>query len=258
MADRGKTCASARNETVSNSLEGKVVIITGASSGIGEATARTLAAAGAKLGLGARSGEKLEVLADELGRDRALPVVTDVTVGSQVTNLFNSTLEKFGRVDALFANAGVYVPGDVAEGDPDEWANMIDVNVNGVLRIVRAVLPHMLERGSGDIIVNSSVSGHQAIHWEPVYSASKHALQAFVHGLRRQMTGKGVRVGAIAPGVVLNNIWKVMDPEEIERCVIEKTGIRSEDVADLVAMMLELPAHINIRDLVVLPQAQEI
>jgi ribitol 2-dehydrogenase len=198
------------------------------------------------------------VLADELGRDCAFPVVTDVTVGLQVTNLFQSTLEKFGWVDALFANAGVYVPGDVAEGDPDEWANMIDVNVNGVLRIVRAVLPHMLERGSGDIIVNSSVSGHQAIHWEPVYSASKHALQAFVHGLRRQMAGKGVRVGAIAPGVVLNNIWKVMDPEEIERCVTEKTGIRSEDVADLVAMMLELPAHINIRDLVVLPQAQEI
>jgi ribitol 2-dehydrogenase len=243
---------------MNNSLEGKVVIITGASSGIGEATARTLAARGMKLALGARSGEKLEVLADELGRDHALPVVTDVTVGTQVTNLFNATLEQFGCVDALFANAGVYVPGDVAEGDPDEWANMIDVNVNGVLRIVRAVLPHMLERGSGDIIVNSSVSGHQAIHWEPVYSASKHALQAFVHGLRRQMTGKGVRVGAIAPGVVLNNIWKVMDPKEIERCVIEKTGIRSEDVADLVAMMLELPAHINIRDLVVLPQAQEI
>jgi ribitol 2-dehydrogenase len=79
-----------------------------------------------------------------------------------------------------------------------------------------------------------------------------------VHALRRQMTGKGVRVGAIAPGVVLNNIWKVMDPEEIERCVAEKTGIRSEDVAGLVAMMLELPAHVNIRDLVVLPQAQEI
>jgi ribitol 2-dehydrogenase len=243
---------------MTRALEGKVVIITGASSGIGEATARTLAARGMMLGLGARSGEKLEALADELGRDCALPVVTDVTVGSQVTNLFQSTLEKFGQVDALFANAGVYVPGEVAEGDPDEWANMIDVNVNGVLRIVRAVLPHMLERGSGDIIVNSSVSGHQAIHWEPVYSASKHALQAFVHGLRRQMTGKGVRVGAIAPGVVLNNIWKVMDPEEIERCVAEKTGIRSEDVADLVAMMLELPAHINIRDLVVLPQAQEI
>ena len=256
--DRGKTCASARNDTVSNSLEGKVVIITGASSGIGEATARTLAVRGAKLGLAARSGEKLEALADELGRDRVLPVVTDVTVGSQVTNLFQSTLEHFGQVDALFANAGVYVPGEVAEGDPDEWANMIDVNVNGVLRIVRAVLPHMLERGNGDIIVNTSVSGHQAIHWEPVYSASKHALQAFVHGLRRQMTGKGVRVGAIAPGVVLNNIWKVMDPAEIERGVAEKTGIRSEDVADLVAMMLELPAHINIRDLVVLPQAQEI
>jgi ribitol 2-dehydrogenase len=234
------------------------VIVTGASSGIGAATARALAARGARLGLGARSGEKLEVIADAIGRDRALPVVTDVTLGSQVVNLFESTLEKFGRVDALFANAGVYIPGEVADGDPDEWAHLIDVNVNGVLRAVRAVLPHMLERGSGDIVVNSSVSGHQAIHWEPVYSASKHALQAFVHGLRRQMTGRGVRVGAIAPGVVLNDLWKAMDPEEIERGVAEKTGLRSEDVAELVAMMLELPAHVNIRDLVVLPQAQEI
>jgi ribitol 2-dehydrogenase len=246
------------NETMSDPIHNKVVIITGASSGIGEATARVLAARGAKLGLAARSRDKLEQLERELGPGNAIGVPTDVTNGPQVTRLFEATLERFGRVDALFANAGMYIPGPVEEGDPDAWAHLIDVNVNGVLRAVRAVLPHMLERGSGDIIVNSSVSGHQAIHWEPVYSASKHALQAFVHGLRRQMAGRGVRVGAIAPGVVLNNIWQVTDAQEIERGVAEKTGIRSEDVAELVAMMLSLPAHVNIRDLVVLPQAQEI
>ena len=239
-------------------LFGKVVIITGASSGIGEATARALAKRGAKLGLGARSGERLKALADELGRENVLPIVTDVTKGVQVQHLFEATLERFGRVDGLFANAGVYVPGEVAEGDPEAWAHLMDVNVNGVLRIVRAVLPHMLGRGSGDIVINSSVSGHQAIHWEPVYSASKHALQAFTHGLWRQMAGKGVRVGAIAPGIVLNNIWKVIEPEEVERHVQDKAGIRSEDVAELVVMMMSLPAHVGIRDLVVLPQAQEI
>jgi ribitol 2-dehydrogenase len=246
------------NKTMTDPIHNKVVIITGASSGIGEATARVLAARGAKLGLAARSHDKLEALVRELGLENAFGLPTDVTNGAQITHLFEATLERFGRVDALFANAGVYMPGPVEEGDPDAWAHLIDVNVNGVLRAVRAVLPHMLERGSGDIIVNSSVSGHQAIHWEPVYSASKHALQAFVHGLRRQMVGRGVRVGAIAPGVVLNNIWQVIEPEEIERHVQEKSGLRSEDVAELVAMMLALPAHVNIRDLVVLPQAQEI
>ena len=243
---------------MNDALRDKVVVITGASSGIGAATVRALASRGAKVALGARSEDQLELLAKEIGLEHALPVVTDVTQGAQVKHLMDATLERFGRIDALFANAGIYIPGDVAEGDPDEWAHLMDVNVNGVLRAVRAVLPHMLERGSGDIIVNSSVSGHQAIHWEPVYSASKHALQAFVHGLRRQMIGKGVRVGAIAPGIVLNNIWKVHDETEITQGVDTKNGIRSEDVANLVAMMLELPAHVNIRDLVVLPQAQDI
>lgn len=243
---------------MSDPIQNKVVIVTGASSGIGEATARVLAGRGAKLSLAARSGDRLEALVREFGVHNAISAPTDVTDGAQVTHLFEATLERFGRVDALFANAGVYIPGPVEDGDPDAWAHLIDVNVNGVLRIVRAVLPHMLERGSGDIVINSSISGHQAIHWEPVYSASKHALQAFTHGLRRHMAGRGVRVGAIAPGVVLNNIWQVTDELEIERGVTDKTGIRSEDVAELVAMMLSLPAHVNIRDLVVLPQAQEI
>lgn len=239
-------------------LTDKVIIITGASSGIGEATARALAGRGAKLALAARSADKLEGLVRELGPENAIAVPTDVTKGTDVTRMVEATLEGFGHIDALFANAGIYVPGEVVGGDPDEWANLMDVNVNGVLRSVRAVLPHLLAQGSGDIVVNSSVSGHQAIHWEPVYSASKHALQAFVHGLRRQMVGKGVRVGAIAPGIVLNNIWKVIEPAEVERQVENKAGIRSEDVAELVAMMLSLPPHVNIRDLVVLPQAQDI
>lgn len=239
-------------------LAGKVVIITGASSGIGAAMARALSKRGAKLTLAARSANKLQALVQELGPENAVAVPTDVTRGAEVRRMVEATLKQFGRIDALFANAGVYVSGEVAEGDPEEWAQLMDVNVNGVLRSVRAVLPHLIAQGSGDIVVNSSVSGHQAIHWEPVYSASKHALQAFVHGLRRQMVGKGVRVGAIAHGVVLNDIWGATTPAEIEQGVAEHTSIRSEDVAELVATMLSLPPHVNIRDLVMLPQAQEI
>jgi ribitol 2-dehydrogenase len=116
----------------------------------------------------------------------------------------------------------------------------------------------MLARGEGDILVTSSVSGHQAIHWEPVYSASKHALQAFVHGLRRQLAGTGVRAGAVAPGIVLNDLLGVSDPAEIADKVARGEGIRSEDVADAVAWMLTRPRHVTIRDLVILPRDQPI
>jgi ribitol 2-dehydrogenase len=116
----------------------------------------------------------------------------------------------------------------------------------------------MLPAGTGDIIVTSSVAGHQSIYWEPVYSASKHALQAFVHGVRRQLVGTGVRLGAIAPGVVLNELWSVTDTDDIESQVAAGTGMRSEDVADAVLFMLTRPRHVTIRDLVMLPRDQEI
>ena len=121
--------------------------------------------------------------------------------------LVDGTLAHFGRIDVLFANAGIYIPGQVAEGDPDAWATLMDVNVNGVLRCVHAVLPHMLDQKSGDILVTSSISGHMDIHWEPIYSASKHAVQTFVHTLRRQVAASGIRVGSIAPGMVANELW---------------------------------------------------
>lgn len=239
-------------------LSGKVVIITGASSGIGAATARALAHHGARLVLAARSADRVAELAAALAPAEAIAVPTDVTSGSQVRHMVEEAIRRFGRIDVLFANAGLYIPGPVADGDPDAWARLIDVNVNGVLRTVHAVLPHLLAQGSGDILVTSSISGHQAIHWEPVYSASKHAVQAFVHGLRRQVAPQGIRVGAIAPGKVLNELWGYTDPAEIARGVEAHEGLRSEDVADLVVHMLSLPAHMTIRDLVVLPQGQDL
>jgi ribitol 2-dehydrogenase len=135
---------------------------------------------------------------------------------------------------------------------------MIQLNVNSTFRAVRAVLPGMIERRSGDIVVTSSVSGHQAIQWEPVYSATKHAVQSFVHGVRRQVGPHNVRIGSLAPGIVLNGLWGMTDAEEIERRVAAHGGLRNEDVADALLFMLTRPPHATVRDLVLLPQNQDI
>ena len=240
-----------------NLLTDKVVIITGASSGIGAVAARTLAGLGCKVTLAARSADKLHALAKELG-DCALAVPTDVTVGQAVVNMVEQTIAHFGRVDILLANAGIYIPGKVPEGDPEDWAKMLDINVDGVLRCVHAVLPHMIAQASGDILVTSSISGHVDIEWEPVYSASKHAIQAFVHTLRRQVAPYRIRVGSIAPGTVANEIWHLTDPVEINRRVDERTVLRNEDVVQAMVFMLSQPPNVTIRDLVILPQNQDI
>jgi len=132
------------------------------------------------------------------------------------------------------------------------------LNVNSVFRAIRAALPHMRKRKSGDIIVTSSISAHQALHFEPVYSASKHAVNAFAHGLRRQLIPDNIRVGALAPGTVLNELWGYRDPAEIEKRVADRSGLRSEDVAEAAVFMLTRPAHVTIRDLVILPQALDL
>jgi ribitol 2-dehydrogenase len=234
-------------------LDGKVAVVTGASTGIGRAVAQELLRRGAAVVIAARTRERVEEAAAALG---CTGVVADVTRAEDVAHLIDGTIETHGGIDVLVANAGVYVGG--WESDPEALDRLLTTNVNGVVRTVRAVLPHLLERGEGDILVTSSVSGHQAIHWEPVYSASKHALQAFVHTMRRQLIGTGVRIGAIAPGIVLNDLWGVSDPSEIEAKVARGEGIRSEDVADAAAYMLTRPRHVTIRDLVILPREQPI
>jgi len=238
-------------------LTGKVVILTGASSGIGAAAARELVRQGCRVALAARSAERLRALEAELGA-AALAVPTDVTSGPEVGRLVAATRERFGRIDILLANAGIYIPGQMAEGDPDAMAHLVDVNVNGVLRCVHAVLPHLRAQGGGDILVTSSISGHLAIRWEPVYSASKHAVQALVHTLRRQVAGDGIRVGAVAPGMVANELWGIKTAAEVEKLVAARGALRNEDVVDAMVFMLTRPAHVTVRDLVILPQAQDL
>jgi ribitol 2-dehydrogenase len=238
-------------------LTGKVAIVTGASSGIGRATAFALANQGVKQVVTARSADKLEKLAQELPGE-SLVVPSDMTNPKHIAPLVERTVKHFGRVDILLANAGIYVAGDVIAGDPDAWDQLIQTNVSGVFRLVHAALPHLIKSGSGDVVVTSSISGHQAIHWEPVYSASKHAIQAFVHGLRRQLLQSGVRVGAVAPGIVLNELWGIGDPAEVERRSMAGEGLRSEDVAEAIVFMLTRPRNVTIRDLVMLPRAQDL
>jgi ribitol 2-dehydrogenase len=238
-------------------LEGKVALVTGASSGIGRATALALGEMGVKLALVGRSAQKLKAVADRAGGD-ALVLPADLTEPGAVSQVVDATIERFGRIDIVLPNAGLYIPGDVAEGDPDAWDELIAVNVNSVFRLARAVLPGMIAQGGGQIVVTSSVAGHQAIHWEPVYSASKHAIQAFVHGLRRQTMKHNIRIGSVAPGIVLNELWGYADPAAIDAKVAAREGLRSEDVADAVLYMLTRPANVTIRDLVILPQTQDI
>jgi ribitol 2-dehydrogenase len=238
-------------------LRGKIAIVTGASSGIGRAVAYEFARNGVKQVLTARSKDRLGALAEDLDAE-AIVVPADMTSPKDIRMIVERAVAEFGRIDILLANAGIYLSGDVIDGEPDAWDQLISTNVTGVFRLVHAVLPHMVAQRGGDILVTSSISGHQAIQWEPIYSASKHAIQSFVHGLRRQLLTTGVRVGAVAPGMVLNELWGLIDPAEIDEKVEAGAGLRSEDVAEAMVFMLTRPQNVTIRDLVMLPRAQDL
>jgi ribitol 2-dehydrogenase len=238
-------------------LTDKVVVITGASSGIGEASARLLAAQGCKLTLAARSIDKLEALAAELSSE-TLVIGADLTNPDDITNMVEGTMERFGRIDVMLANAGVYVPGQFADGDIDAYSLMLRLNVDAVFRCAHAVIP-IMKAGGGDIVVTSSISGHIDIVGEPVYSASKHAVQTFVHTLRRQVAEHGIRVMSLAPGPVANPMQWLYEAEE-QRHAVEEAGshLASEDCADAILFMLSRPPHVTIRDLVILPQMNRV
>lgn len=239
-------------------LKEKVALITGASSGIGRAYAEALSAEGVRLVLVGRSTERLAEVAESLDSP-AVYLAGDIARAETSEEAVRYALAEFGRLDIVIANAGLYAGGSIDEIPADEIEKIVSVNVFGVMATIRAVLPHFVEARAGDIIVTSSVSGHQDIHWEPVYSATKHAVQAFVHTVRRQLVGTGVRIGAVAPGVVLNELWGFgAAADEVEARIENRTGIRSEDVADAVLFMLTRPSHVTIRDLVILPTNQEI
>lgn len=238
-------------------LDGKAVAITGAASGIGLACARRCLRAGARVVLIDRDEERLRALCAEEGPE-AMPLVVDLADPASVATMVPGILAAAGRIDVFHANAGSYVGGDLVDGDPDAFDRMLSLNVNAVVRTVRLVLPHMIERGTGDVIVTSSVAGVVPVVWEPVYTASKHAVQAFVHTVRRQVMKQGIRVGAVLPGPVVTALLRDWPEENLRKAKAEGWVIEPEEVAEAVLFMLTRPRNVTIRDLVILPATQDI
>jgi len=242
---------------VAQELAGKVAAITGAASGIGLECARTLIGAGARVVLIDRAEEALSSASVELG-DQAIPLRIDLTDPEGMGTMMSQVLEKAGQLDIFHANAGAYVGGEVLGGDPDAWDRMLNLNVNALFRSIHAVLPHMVERKSGDIIVTSSIAGLVPVVWEPIYTASKHAVQAFVHTVRRQVAKYGLRVGAVAPGPVVTALIKDWPKEKIEEEMAAGGLMQPVEVAQAVLFMLTRPRNVTIRDLVILPQSNDL
>ena len=238
-------------------LAGKVAAITGAASGIGLECARTLIGAGARVVLIDRAEEALSSASVELG-DQAIPLRIDLTDPESMGTMMSQVLEKAGQLDIFHANAGAYVGGEVLGGDPDAWDRMLNLNVNALFRSIHAVLPHMVERKSGDIIVTSSIAGLVPVVREPIYTASKHAVQAFVHTVRRQVAKYGLRVGAVAPGPVVTALIKDWPKEKIEEEMAAGGLMQPVEVAQAVLFMLTRPRNVTIRDLVILPQSNDL
>ncbi len=238
-------------------LTDKVAAITGAASGIGLECARVLIGAGARVVLVDRAGDKLDRLCADLG-PKAMPLVVDLLDKESVARMVPAILDRAGQLDIFHANAGSYVGGDVHGGDPDAWDRMLNLNVNAVFRSIHAVLPHMVERGSGDIVVTSSVAGFVPVVVEPVYTASKHAVQAFVHTLRRQVMKHGIRVGEVAPGPVVTALLDDWPKDKLEDALAKGSLMQPVEVAEAVLFMLTRPRNITIRDLVILPQSLDL
>lgn len=238
-------------------LAGKVIAITGAASGIGLACAKECIAAGATVALVDRNEAALKTVCDDLGDD-AFSIVTDVARPDSVDQMLPKILGKAGRLDAFHANAGAYIGGDVLEGDPDAWDRVLNLNINAAFRSVQAVLPHLAKQGSGDIIMTSSIAGVVPVVWEPIYTASKHAVQAFTHSVRRQVAKHGVRVGAVLPGPVVTALLDDWPKEKMEQALAEGSLMQPKEVADCVVFMLSRPANVTIRDLVILPNAVDL
>ena len=238
-------------------LSGKVAAITGAASGIGLACARALTGSGVRVVLVDRDEARLHEVCAELGPN-AMPLVVNLLDPASVATMVPGILQRAGGLDIFHANAGSYVGGDVHGGDPDAWDRMLNLNINSTFRTIHAVLPHMVERGSGDIIVTSSVAGFIPVVVEPIYTASKHAIQAFVHTLRRQMIKHGIRVGEVAPGPVVTALLSDWPKEKMDDALARGSLMQPEEVAEAVLFMLTRPRNVVIRDLVILPQSLDL
>lgn len=238
-------------------MKGKVAAITGAASGIGLECARALLAEGARVVLIDRAEDRLQTLCAELGPS-ALPLVVDLLDGAQVSGMLPRILALTGHLDIFHANAGAYIGGPVQEGDPDSWDRMLNLNINAAFRSIHAVLPHMIERQTGDIVLTSSIAGVVPVVWEPIYTASKFAVQAFAHTIRRQLAPHGIRVGAVLPGPVVTALLDDWPKAKMEEALANGSLMQPVEVAEAVVFMLTRRKGVVVRDLVILPNTVDL
>jgi len=243
-------------------IEGKVVVITGASSGLGEATARHLSGLGASVVLGARRVDRLQSLADELGGrgGKALALATDVTDYGQVKRLADAAVEKYGRIDVMINNAGLMPQSLLERLKIDEWDRMIDVNIKGVLYGVAAALPHMKRQKAGHIINVSSVAGHKVRPGGTVYSATKHAVRVISEGLRQEVKPYNIRTTVISPGAVDTELPDTITDPDVSvamRKFYDDFAIPADSFARAVAFAMSQPDDVDITEILFRPTRQE-
>ncbi|MFL2534286.1 MAG: SDR family oxidoreductase [Alphaproteobacteria bacterium] len=238
----------------------KVMLITGATSGVGKALAEHYYKKNYKLILVGGSKEKVDKQSKKFKKN-TLFICADLTKSKDVKRIVSDSIAKFKKIDILIANAGLYEPDKIISGNPDRWERVISVNVTSVFRLVNLVLPHMKKNKFGDIAITSSISGHQAIHWEPIYSASKHAIQSFAHGLRTQVSKNNIRVISIAPGMIMTELWDldpIKDKKYIDSMIKKGNALDVEEVVSCFDFALSRGRGANIRDLVILPTNQNL
>jgi ribitol 2-dehydrogenase len=238
-------------------LNGKVAAVTGAASGIGLECARAMLAEGARVVLIDRAEDKLQSLCKDLGPD-AFPLVVDLLDGAQVSAMLPRILALTGSLDIFHANAGAYVGGPIQDGNPDAWDRMLNLNINAAFRSIHAVLPHMIERKTGDIVLTSSIAGVVPVVWEPIYTASKFAVQAFAHTIRRQLAPHGIRVGAILPGPVVTALLDDWPKAKMDEALANGSLMQPIEVAEAVVFMLTRRKGVVVRDLVILPNSVDL
>lgn len=233
-------------------LAGKTAAVTGAGSGIGRASTEAMVAAGARVALIDRDERALAAMVEAHG-DAVVPVQADLLDTDECDQVIQRTIEALGRIDIFHANAGLYVGGPLTEASNADIDRMLQLNVNVVMKNVHDVLPHMVEQGSGDVIVTSSLAGHYPTPWEPVYASGKWATNAFTQITRRQYYQHDIRVGSVSPGPVDTNLWADQPEEQRRETREQKAIINPEDVADAIMFMLTRPRHVTIRDVIVMP-----
>lgn len=246
-----------------NNIKGKVVVITGASSGFGEISARHLSDLGAAVVLGARSTDKIEKLAEEIKSKggKALAVTTDVTDVNQVKNLVDSAVKGFGKIDVLLNNAGLMPLSPLEYLKVEDWDRCIDVNIKGVLYGIAAALPHMKEQKSGQIISVSSVAGHTISPGGAVYSASKYSVRVISEALRQEVKPYNIRTAVISPGAVATNLPSSITAEDVSKGIheyYEQNAISADSFARSLEFIINQPEDMDVNEILFRPTVQQL